>query len=106
RWIVFSVGLFIDYVYDVTGWWGYPGTFRWNAYADGLAAQQQGAVVGGGGAMAVGPNEVNNAHEGVHLKHLQMSYSAGQGSPGWYKLREFQIHVRQVTGQSPVYNPA
>ena len=106
RWIVFSVGLFVDYVYDVTGWWGYPGTFRWNAYADGLAAQQQGAVVASGGAMAVGPNEVNNAHDGVQLKHLQMSYSAGQGSPGWYKLREFQIHVRQVTGQTPVYNPA
>jgi len=104
RWILFSLGINIKYYTQVTVWMGYPGTATWQAYQNGQGVTQQGAVAANAWPQSIGPNQTNNP--AGQLNRLQITFGAGLGSPGWYKLREFNIGVRQVTGSSPVYNPA
>jgi hypothetical protein len=105
RWIIFSTTLNYDYVYQVFGLWGYPGTFTWTAIgADGYA-QQQGNVASNTWGQWAGPNIINSP-SGVRIAKIQMAFDAGLGSPGVFKLREWAIQVRQIVSYTTNLNPA
>jgi hypothetical protein len=106
RWIQFGLGLNVQLIFSVTAWWGYPGTFTWSAVNESLSGPvQTGQItVPATGPVTVGPNQVNNPSGKIVILHI--GFGAGLGSPGIYKLREFQVTLRQITGQTPVYNQA
>jgi len=105
RWINFSFTMnFID-VEQVWMNWGYPGTGEWQAYDTDGTLIQRGRTASATWPLWVTAN-VTNAPTNKRIAKIQMLFFGGVGSPGYYKLREWAMQVRECTSTTAVLNPA
>jgi hypothetical protein len=106
QWITYTTSLNYDAINAITAWFGYPGTFQWTAVDDEGHTVQQGRVAASSGTWGASANVINSPHTDHRIARIQFYFYAGLGSPGVFKLREFAISCRVITGYTAVNNPA